>query len=111
MTTSDEVERSVYGIATHAHRGPCIESAVGNRPQPRRRQVAMSLRAIRWTPDALGLDAPAERFSEARALRVTRRLTDEVGLRRVRACSGAKPRFASLCFHRRGRPPSGGAPA
>jgi len=106
---TDEVEHSMYDIVTPAKQASCIQNAVGDRPQSRR-QVALSLRAIQWTPDALGLDAPAERFSKARALRITRRLTDEVGLRRVRAGAGARPRFASLA--RRGRPAGlGGAPA
>lgn len=48
-----------------------------------RGQVALSARAIQWTPEALGSDAPAAQFSEARAMRTVRQLTDEVGLRRV----------------------------
>ncbi|KAK9839614.1 hypothetical protein WJX81_000975 [Elliptochloris bilobata] len=45
--------------------------------------VALSVHAAHWTPEPLGVDAPAEHFSEARAMRTVRRLTDEVGLRRV----------------------------
>ena len=48
-------------------------------------QVALSAQAAYWTPEPLGPSAAPERFAEGRALRTVRRLTSEVGLRRVRS--------------------------
>ena len=47
-------------------------------------QVALSAHAAYSTPEPLGPSAAPELFAEGRALRTVRRLTSEVGLRRVR---------------------------
>ena len=42
-------------------------------------------RAMLWTPEILGHDAPASRFSEARALDTVKALSEDIGIRLVRA--------------------------
>ena len=64
---------------------------------PRLSQVALSAHAAYWTPEPLGPGAPPERFAEGRALRTVRRLTSEVGLRRVRFRSQGSP-SSRPCF-------------
>ena len=49
-----------------------------------RSQLAASYRAIMWVPQPMGMDAPAEHFSEARALRTAAYLSEDIGFRLVR---------------------------